>query len=51
VQFFLPLNEEPTLTTYDWVVLAFALAVLAIAIRPSQPNPNKYGPNPHEVTP
>jgi uncharacterized membrane protein YhaH (DUF805 family) len=29
---------------------AVALATFVAGIRPSQPGPNKHGPNPHEVT-
>ena len=40
------------------IIVAFAVLVLAISpllvlwwlTRPSQPGPNEYGPNPHEVT-
>lgn len=38
-----------------WVVGAMILAVLLLplwwSVQPSQPGPNKYGPNPIEVTP
>ncbi|WP_227268935.1 DUF805 domain-containing protein [Roseobacter weihaiensis] len=42
------------------VIVSFVLAIILLAplllllywlTRPSQPGPNKYGPNPHEVTP
>jgi len=51
VQIFVPINEETFLTPLDLVSMGLAIVVLLIAIRPSQPGPNKYGPNPHEVTP
>jgi uncharacterized membrane protein YhaH (DUF805 family) len=33
------------------VLLISPLLVLWWLTRPSQPGPNQYGPNPHEVTP
>jgi uncharacterized membrane protein YhaH (DUF805 family) len=34
-----------------FVILASFIALIFMLSRPSQPDPNKYGPNPNEVTP
>ena len=50
---------EEAISGFMQVVIGLALAIIAISpflvlwwlTRPSQPGPNSYGPNPHEVNP
>jgi len=39
------------LHSLEIVFLVLAVLLLIAALLPSRPGPNKYGPNPHEVTP
>ena len=45
-------NSETDLLSALFIVAScLGLAVVFFLIRPSQPNSNQFGPNPHEVTP
>ncbi len=49
-----PALEGPAMLALFAVMILFLLSpfiVLYWLLRPSQPGPNAYGPNPHEVTP